>query len=161
MNLMISFGQLVGRRRLAGEEESPRRHVEAGVVPQPVVQHDNAQRIEQLSFVFVDALDLAIENGIRVDNLARRGFEPIGKMRFGVALGLAERVAESFVVGERLELAQLAEIGHPPVADRVGDRAGERRVRQQQPAARGDAVGLVVEALGKHLGEIFDRHRAQ
>ena len=38
---------------------------------------------------------------------------------------------------------------------------GERRVRQQQPAPRRDAVGLVVEALGKHLGQVLDRRRAQ
>ena len=38
---------------------------------------------------------------------------------------------------------------------------GERRVGQQQPAPRRDAVGLVVEALGEHLGQVLDRHRAQ
>ena len=80
---------------------------------------------------------------------------------FGLALGLAERVAKALVVGQRLELAQLAEVGDPAVADGLGDRAGERRVRQQQPAPRRDAVGLVVEALGKHLGQVLDRRRAQ
>ena len=80
---------------------------------------------------------------------------------FGLALGLAKRVAKGPVVGQRLELAQLAEIGDPAVADRLGDGCGERRVRQQQPATRRDAVGLVVEALRKHLGQVFDRHRAQ
>ena len=38
---------------------------------------------------------------------------------------------------------------------------GERRVGQQQPAPRRDAVGLVVEALGEHLGQVLDRRRAQ
>ena len=80
---------------------------------------------------------------------------------FGVALGLAETRRGSCVVGKRLELAQLTEIGHPAVADGLGDRAGERRVCQQQPAPRRDAVGLVVEPLGKHLGQVLDRHRAQ
>ena len=37
----------------------------------------------------------------------------------------------------------------------------KRRVRHQQPAARRDAVGLVAETLGKHFGQVLDRHRAQ
>ncbi len=119
MNLMMSLASMVGRRRLAGEEEGPRRDLDARVVPQPVVQHHNAQRIEQLPLVFVDAFDLAIENGVRVDDLAGRRFEPVGEMRLGVAFGLAELVAKSFVIGKRFELAQLAEVGDPAVADRV------------------------------------------
>ena len=38
---------------------------------------------------------------------------------------------------------------------------GERRVGQQQPAPRRDAVRLVVEPLGEHLGEVLDRRLAQ
>ena len=38
---------------------------------------------------------------------------------------------------------------------------GERRVREQQPAPRRHAVGLVVEALGEQLGQVPDRRRAQ
>ena len=98
---------------------------------------------------------------VRVHRLPGCRFEPIGKLRFGLALGFEEGVAKAVVVGQRLELAQLAEVGDPAVADRLGDRAGERRVRQQQPASRRDAIGLVVEPLGKHLGQILDRHRAQ
>jgi hypothetical protein len=75
-----------------------------------------------------------------------------------LALRTSQRKALS---SEGVELVQLTEIGHPAVADRPRDRAGQRRVRQQQPAARGDAVGLVVEALRKHLGQVLDRHCAQ
>ena len=59
------LGQLVGGRRLAGEEESARRHLEIGVLAQPVVKHHDAQRVQQLPLVFVDALDLAIEDACR------------------------------------------------------------------------------------------------
>ena len=56
------LGQVVGRRRLAGKEKCPRGHLEIRILPQPVVQHDDAQRVEQLPLVFVDAFDLAIED---------------------------------------------------------------------------------------------------
>ena len=98
---------------------------------------------------------------VGIDRLAGCRFEPVGKLRFGLALGLAEGVAKAPVVGQRLELAQLAEVGDPAIADGLGDRAGQRRVGQQQPAPRRDAVGLVVETLGKHLGQVLDRLRAQ
>ena len=49
---------------------------------------------------------------------------------FAFSLGLADLVAEAVVVGERHELAELGEVGHPLLADRLGDRASERRVRQ-------------------------------
>ena len=88
--------------------------------------------------------------------------QPVGELRLGLALGLAERRRGS---RRRRRAASScrssAEIGDPAVADRVGDRAGERRVGQQQPAPRRDAVGLVVEALGEHLGQVLDRRRAQ
>ena len=61
---------MVGGSRFAGEKECPRHHLEARVFSQPVVQHDNAQRVEQLSLVFVDALDLAIKDGVRIHRLA-------------------------------------------------------------------------------------------
>src|SRR4029434_9253895 len=63
--------------------------------------------------------------------------------------------------GQRRELAQLAEVSHPAVADGRGDRASERRIRHPQPAARRDTVGLVVETLGEHLGQVLDGRGAQ
>ena len=79
MNLMMTLARLVGGRRLAGEEESSRRHVEIRIVPQPVVEHHDAERVQQLPLVFVDALDLTIEDAVRVNRLAVGPPEPIGK----------------------------------------------------------------------------------
>ena len=61
----------------------------------------------------------------------------------------------------RLQLGDLAEIGDPAVADRVGDDARQRRIGQQQPAPRRDAIGLVVEALREHLRQVANRRLAQ
>src|SRR5438552_8560936 len=94
------LGKMVGRRRLAGEKERPRRHREVWILPQPVVKHHDAQGIEQLPLVFVDTFDLAIKDGVRVDRLAGGRFEPIGKLRFGLTLSLPEAVAKTFVVGK-------------------------------------------------------------
>ena len=54
----------------------------------------------------------------------------------GRALGLAEAVAEAGVVGQGHELLELAQVGDPAVADRLGDQPGQVGIGQQQPAPR-------------------------
>ena len=152
---------MIGGCCLAGEEISSRRHVEAGVFSQPIVENDDAQRIEKLPLVFVDALDLTVENGVRVDALAGRRSQPIGEARLGLTRGIAKHVAKSFVVGKRLELGQLTEVRYPAVADAFCDGSGQRRVRQQQPSSQRYPIRLVVETLGKHFGQILDRRGPQ
>ena len=90
------FREAVGRRRPAGEEERSRRHVEAGVFAQAVVENNNAQRVEQLALVFVDALDLAVKDYVGINGLARGRFQPIGELYIRLAFGVVERVAEGF-----------------------------------------------------------------
>ena len=55
---MISLARLIRRRGLAREDERARRNVEIRVLAQPIVEHDDPQRIQQLALVLVDALDL-------------------------------------------------------------------------------------------------------
>ncbi len=148
---------MVGRCRLAGKEKCPRGHLQLRILPQPVVEHDDAQGVEELPFIFMDAFDLTIEDGVRINGLAALRLKPLGKLHFCRALRLADRVAEPLVAGQFLELGQLGEIGNPAVADGLSDGVGERRVRQQQPPSRRDPVGLVVEPLGIQLSQIFYR----
>ena len=117
---------MIGGRRLPREEERPRWQVELGIVADPVIQHDHAKRIEQLSLVFVDAFDLAVENGVRIDALARGGFEPVRKFHLRFALGRAKGLLKVDVVGQGFELAQLAKLRNPAIADGLGDGAGQR-----------------------------------
>ena len=58
-------------------------------------------------------------------------------------------------------VAQPIELRHPALAHRFGEQRGELGIAQQQPAAGRHAVGLVVEALGEHLGEVGDRLLAE
>ena len=62
---------MVGRRRLTREQERPRSHLKVRVLPHAIVEHDDPQRVQQLPLVFVDALDLAIKNCVRIDRLLR------------------------------------------------------------------------------------------
>ena len=53
---------MVAGRRFAGEEKSPRWNVRRRIVAQSMVEHDDLQRVQQLPFVFVDTLDLGVED---------------------------------------------------------------------------------------------------
>jgi hypothetical protein len=53
----------------------------------------------------VDALDLAIEDRLRLNRLPCRPAEPITELLLGISLGFAEVITETFVLGECFELA--------------------------------------------------------
>ena len=63
------LGLRVARRRLAGEDLHPRRQVAGRVGADGVVERDGLQDVEQLALVFVDALDLHVEQRVGVDAL--------------------------------------------------------------------------------------------
>src|SRR5215475_2428221 len=68
---------------------------------------------------------------------------------------------KALVGSERLEQAELLEVNNPAIADGAGEGLRQGRVREQQPASLGYTIGLVIETLGKKLGEIFDGAGAQ
>ena len=53
----------------------------------------------------MDALDLAIEDRVWIDDDIRMGLEPLGKPRLGGAFGLADVRAKRGVVGEPPKLS--------------------------------------------------------
>ena len=121
MSLMMSFASAVGGRRLAGEEERPRRHFEVRVLAQPVVEHDDVQRVQQLPLVLVNALDLAVEDRVRIDADAGRLPSASPRNATWPRAWLAERVAEAARRRRAASASQLVKIGDPAVADRLGD----------------------------------------
>ena len=135
--------------------------VELRVLAQAIVENDDPQRVEQLPLVLVNALDLAVEDRIRIDDDLGVPLDPVGEPRLARALRLENVRPERRVFRQRLELFQLGEVGDPALADRGRDRLREPRIGEAKPASRRDAVGLVVETLGKRLGEVAHRRRAQ
>jgi len=58
------------------------------IFAQAVIQHDNAQSVEQLTLVLVDSLYLGIEHRLRIDRQARRGLQPGCELCFAFLLRL-------------------------------------------------------------------------
>ena len=154
---MISLARRVGRRRLAREEEGARRHVQLRVVAQAIVENNHVKNIQQLSFVFMNALHLAVEDGIGVDGQPGGHAQPRGESRLGRPLGRAEAFQEGSVIGQGRDLLELGRdrmIQPSPIALR--EEPGQIGVRQEQPAPGRHAVGLVVEPLREDLGQVGD-----
>ena len=75
---------------------------------QPVIQRDDVQDVQVLALVLVDALDLHVEQRVRIDDHAGALAARMRRSRALFARLIArQRVAEAGVVGQRLELAQL------------------------------------------------------
>jgi hypothetical protein len=101
------------------------------VVAQPVVEDDDVQNVEQLAFILVYALDLAIEDRIWVDLVPAPAAQPVGEAQLGGALGLAEGTDKGRVVGTGQEPLELGQIDHLPLANGLGDQPGQIRIGQQ------------------------------
>ena len=67
----------------------------------------------------MDALDLTVEDRVRIDCLAGSQRSHSANCHFASRLA-SRKLAEALVPGQRLQLAQLTEIGDPAVADRIG-----------------------------------------
>jgi hypothetical protein len=94
-------------------------------------------------------------------NHNRRDAAACGQMPFVVLLDQPPILLERRFVRVGFQFAEPLEVVQPPVADLRGDQIAELRIGQTQEAARRDAVGLVLEPLGPHLGEIAQRPLAQ
>jgi len=62
-------------------------HFDRGVIRDAIVENDDLQEIQKLPLVFVDSLDLAVEDGRRIDRLSGGFFDPCSELRSELLLG--------------------------------------------------------------------------
>src|SRR5690606_9365935 len=104
--------------------------------------------VEELALVFVDALDLDVEERVRVEPEPGPLADHRGEPLLVAALDPRELLPETAVIDVGLERAQTLGILHDAVADRLPDEIVETRIALHEPAPRRDAVRLVADALG-------------
>ena len=117
------FGVHIAGSALACEEEGGRRHAlgHLAMVLQVVVQQHDMQDVEQLALVFVDPLDLRVEEHARVDDVAAILADASCGIGLGLLLDFGELLQEGGLFGEWLQKPDLAEVGDPAIADGAGD----------------------------------------
>ena len=110
MSLMISLAKLIGRRRLAGEEERPRRDRPVRIATHPVVEDDDVEHVQQLPLVLVNPLHLAVEERVWIGGLTARPLKPVDEPPLCLTLRIGEPLAERGVTRQGRKPAQLRQI---------------------------------------------------
>ena len=112
------------------------------------VQVQHVQGVQQLALVLVQALDLHVEDGIRVDHHTLALGDPLGKVALVSGLDFTELLHDALVGGVAAQFLEIVEVGDPGVTTRKASKQRRQaRVNHPQPAARRNTVGLVVELL--------------
>ena len=97
----------------------------------------------------MEALNLNIEDGVGVNDQTGLGLNIGGQALLVGALGGTHGLQELGVVLELLEFLQLKGVLQPAVANGIGDELGIGGVGLGKEATVRDAVGLVIELLGR------------
>ena len=97
----------------------------------------------------MEALYLNIEDGVGVDDQTGLGLNVGGQALLVGALGGTHGLEELGVVLELFELFQLKGVLQPAIANGLGHELGIGGVGLGKEATVRDAVGLVVELLGR------------
>ena len=116
-----------------------------------IVKRQDMQNIQQLALIFMQALNLHIEDRIRV-NVDAVVLRNIGGKAYLIlaldGLQIFQNIRIVAVLEQRLECIRILQ---EAVADQLFEIRRQLRVRLAQPAPVGDAIGHVHEALRIHV----------
>ena len=116
-----------------------------------VVLMDKVQQVQLLALVLVQALGLDIKHSIGVHAHLLGAQQPVCQCFLVGLFHSGQLLQHSFVVSKSQQLFQLGGILTEAGADVLFQRGGQAGVAFQQPAAEGDAVGLIVELFRVQL----------
>merc|ERR1719321_1822587 len=155
-----ALGQVVAGRSLAPYDADPghllrtllRGHfLELGV---PV---DDAEHVQNLSLVLVDALNLDIIQGVSTHLFARDLKDLLLQAELVFGLHLAPLRLKVGVLRAALQALEQGHVRDPLLRpELLREQCPETRVAEGQPPALGDPVGLVLELLGPHIVELLE-----
>ena len=152
-----ALGHEVARRRLAADQYAAGSPVRVLAILQAGVEVDHMEDVEELALVFVDALHLDVEQGIRVEVDTAVLLHQGRQAHLVGPLHLVPALSEGRLAGMPGQAAQLVEMSHPGLADGLVDQLAQAWIGRGQPAPLGDAVGLVVELVGPELVELLEQ----
>jgi hypothetical protein len=151
------LGHPVARRRLAAKNGHARLLLFALLGRERLelqVAVNDAKDVELLALVFVDALNLHVKEGGRVDRDAEGALDVLCEAHLVGVLDLSPLLLEVLVLGPLFELVEVRQILEEAVAVALGgNELRQARVGLVQPAARRDAVGHVGKLVAAKDGD--------
>jgi hypothetical protein len=97
----------IARRRLAAEDERARHHLRVGIRSQTVIERDHVQDVQVLTLVFVDTLDLNVEERRRIDEDPGLLLHEARKLAFVRLFDVAPTRTELAIVDQRIQSFEL------------------------------------------------------
>ena len=137
------LGHHITRCCLTAEDLDARRPFLVRIFLDLVPQGDGLEQVHQLAFVFMDTLDLDIQDGVRADVDLVFLIEPGEETLLVRLFCCTEFLLETLVFSKGHQLFKALEIIRPVRTDGFVDQIAQRFVAVIQPAARCNAVGLV------------------
>ena len=113
------LGDVIGRRRFPGEDIDARHPLCGRIGFDAVVTRDDVQHVQQLTFVFVNTLDLHVEQRLRIQHDIHILRHPLREALLVGELGIGDLFNKRRIVNVRHQLAQLSQIGTPGAANGV------------------------------------------
>ncbi|MGY3645065.1 hypothetical protein ACVWW2_000356 [Bradyrhizobium sp. LM4.3] len=138
------LGVAVARGRLARKDLHPRHPIAAGIVLDRLVQRDCLDDVEKLALVFVDALDLHVEQRGRIDLDAEPLADQARQRGLVVKLDRAEFALEFDVAGAGFDQAELRRIVEHGVAAGLAQQICQLRVGFASISQRRKVMPLVL-----------------
>ena len=149
------FGDDISGCRFGAEEYRDRSARPVAVFDMQVAV-DRPQKVELLSLILMQALDLHVIDRFRIDLVALVLVEPVREFLLLRVLPVDNALQKSRILRVGKELLELLRVGLPAFADLFADQLGELGIALDDPSAESDPVGLVVELLGIELVEIVE-----
>ena len=147
---------LIAGSSLSTEDIGLRRHFQIGVVTQLQINADDVERIEQLTLVLVQTLDLYVINAMGIDLLPRLAIQMLCKSNLVCMLDIAHALYHSRIVSKLGKLGKLLGIVTVARTNAFIQQTCQTGVGIAQPAAMCNTVGDVEELLGIHLIEVLE-----
>ena len=142
---------------LRAEDEDSLGNVQSRIVLDAEVQIQDVERVEKLTLVLVQTLDLDVVNCIRVDLDALAVLDPCGKVNLIRMLDLSQTSVELRVTRTRV-LRKRIKVSHPAIrAGHFIQKRCQTGVALLEPTTRSHAIGLIVEALRPNRVPLFER----
>ena len=149
------LGDHVGRCGLCAKKYRDRSSRPVAVLDVQIAVN-GPQKVELLSLVLVQALDLYVIYGLGIHHVTLILLKPCGKFVLLCIFPVQDALQECRILCIGKELLKLLCVCLPLLADLLGDQFGQLRIALHDPSAESDAIGLVVELLGIELVEIVE-----
>ncbi len=121
-----------------------------------VVKVNDMKRVHELALVFVDPLDLNIEDRIEIGLNSRQLCYVIRERLFIALLDFSPFFLELSIRRQRFKLFHFIKVCSPAIANFAGDQFRQTWIALQEPSTLGNAVRFVVESFRHHLEKILE-----